>query len=154
MGSARGLRGCQGYCFEGSDSAAGCVEFSVLETGESGMYSSSAASAASGTGIGSASSSKAEALSDGGAAFFCGGEKGAGTDGCTNIVGAAAPGAAAAALAACPLRNKASGNTQGAFGLLDVNRFGENQIGAEAKSLGYSRLSFDHCHGQRCLVRT
>ena len=106
IGSAMGLRGCQGYCLDGSDSAAKRVEFSALETGESGMYSSKAASTASGCGMGSASSSKAEALAAGGAALDCGGGKAAATECEATAAGASEFEIAAAALAACPLRSR------------------------------------------------
>ena len=105
MGSASGLRGCQGYCFDGSDSAATPEEFSAPDSGESGMYSSSAASTTSGCGAGSASSSKAAALAAGGAAATCGG-KAAGKNVCETALDAAAGEVTGAVLAACTLRNK------------------------------------------------
>lgn len=106
IGSAMGLRGCQGYCLDGSDPSPSCAEFSAPETGESGMYSSSAASTTSGCGAGSASSTKAEAPADGGVAIGCGGRTGVGTNCCAADVGAATLGVAVVGLAACPLRNR------------------------------------------------
>jgi len=50
------------------------------------------------------------------------------------------------------LAQKSAGNAQRTFRLLDVNRLGKNQVGADAERLGYSSLSLDHCDGQGRLV--
>ncbi len=36
--------------------------------------------------------------------------------------------------------------------MFDVDRLGQNQVGADAESLGYSRLPFNNGDRQRCLV--
>ena len=41
-----------------------------------------------------------------------------------------------------------------AFRLLHINRFGQNQIGADLERLGHSALSLDNRHRKRVLVRS
>ena len=47
---------------------------------------------------------------------------------------------------------QATGYAQRALGLFDINRFGENQVGADAEGFGNASLALDDGNGERRLI--